>query len=171
MSQFCPRCGAPLETAADPARLCDTCGWFGDWQEVLRTPPESDVFNPVMAAAQALELFREVCRGELIAEQLYDAGTATEGELYKVHAARRQASHALIEMFVALRNRATKQRLRRNNGFVPWPTDWTDRRHNACNDPCDMLVGPCSCGAWHDTNEKWVRAALSKHDAEIIDGE
>jgi len=23
------------------------------------------------------------------------------------------------------------------------------RRYNACNEPCDMFVGPCICGAWH----------------------
>jgi hypothetical protein len=22
--------------------------------------------------------------------------------------------------------------------------------HNANNDPCDVLEGPCTCGAWHD---------------------
>ena len=21
--------------------------------------------------------------------------------------------------------------------------------HNACNERCDMLIGPCACGAWH----------------------
>lgn len=24
--------------------------------------------------------------------------------------------------------------------------------HNGTHEPCDMLIGPCSCGAWHITD-------------------
>jgi hypothetical protein len=171
MSEFCPRCTAPVETGRDDDRLCEVCGWFGDRQEVLLVPPQNDVFNPVLAAAQTLELYRDVCRKELIAEQIYDAGSATEGDLFKVKIARRHAAHAIVEMFVALRNRVTKQQLKRINGRVPWPSNWTDRHYNATNEPCDFLVGPCSCGAWHQEQEDWVQAMLFKHNAEIIDGD
>ena len=106
MSEFCPRCTAPLETSRDADRLCEVCGWWGDQQEALLVPPKSDVFNPVLAAAQTLELYRDVCRHELIAEQVYDAGDGTEAELQRVHLARRHAAHSIIEMFVALRGRA-----------------------------------------------------------------
>ena len=106
MSEFCPRCNAPLETAQDPARLCEVCGWFGDWMEVLHAPPQSDVVNPVLAAAQTLELYRDVCRQELIGEQMYDAGDGTEAQLQRLHMARRHAAHSIIELFVALRGRA-----------------------------------------------------------------
>jgi len=170
MSEFCPRCTAPLETARDPARLCEVCGWFGDQQEVLLVPPKSDVFNPVLAAAQTLELYRDVCRKELVAEQIYDAGNATEAELQRVHMARRHAANSIIEMFVSLRNRVVKQQLRRINGVVPWPPNWTDRHYNS-GQPCDTLVGPCSCGAWHQEHEDWVQAMLFKHNAEIVDGD
>ena len=34
----------------------------------------------------------------------------------------------------------------------PWPEDWP-RHHNGVSEPCDMLVGPCSCGAWHQPGE------------------
>jgi len=27
-------------------------------------------------------------------------------------------------------------------------------RYNAHSDPCDVLVGPCACGAWH-SKEEW----------------
>ena len=172
MSEFCPRCTAPLETARDPARLCEVCGWFGDQQEALLVPPRGEVFNPVLAAAQTLELYRDVCRKELIAEQIYDAGNATEADLGRVRIARRHAAHSIIEMFVVLRSRVTaKQQLKRINGSVPWHPDWTDRHYNATNEPCDMLIGPCSCGAWHQEHEDWVRAILFKHNAEIIDGD
>jgi len=171
MAEFCPRCTAPLETARDLDRLCEVCGWFGDWQEVLHAPPRSDVVNPVLAAAQTLELYRDVCRQELMAEQMYDAGDGTEAQLHKVHIARRHAAHSIIEMFVALRGRATRQQLNRINGSVPWPSNWTDRHYNGGREPCDTLVGPCSCGAWHTENEDWVQAMLFEHNAEIIDGD
>jgi hypothetical protein len=158
------------------ARLCEICGWFGDCQEVLCRPPKSDVLNPVLAAAQALELFRDVCRKELIAEQVYDAGNATEADIRRVRIARRHAAHALIEMFVTLRTRVAKRPVQRVNGLVPWPEDWTDRHDplRGCpggREPCDMLVGPCSCGAWHLETEAWVQGLLNKHHAEIVDGD
>jgi hypothetical protein len=171
MSEFCPRCTAPLETTRDDDRLCEVCGWFGDRQEALLVPPQNDALNPVLAAAQTLELYRDVCRKELIAEQIYDAGNATEVDLRKVYFARRHAAHSIIGIFVALRNRAVKQQLKRINGRVPWPQNWTDRHYNATNEPCDILVGPCACGAWHQEHEDWVQAMLFKHNAEIIDGD
>lgn len=36
------------------------------------------------------------------------------------------------------------------NNFIPWP-DGLPLAYNGSNEPCDMLVGPCSCGAWHNT--------------------
>jgi hypothetical protein len=171
MSEFCPRCTAPLESSRDADRLCEVCGWFGDQQEALLAPPASDVLNPVLAAAQTLELYRDVCRTELVAEQIYDAGNATEAELQRVRLARRHAVHSIVEMFVTLRNRAmgARQQLLRINGVVPWPADWTDRHYNG-GEQCDTLVGPCSCGAWHRECEDWVQTMLFKHNAEIIDG-
>lgn len=39
-----------------------------------------------------------------------------------------------------------------NNDFVGFPDDWPEY-HNACSDPCDVLQGPCACGAWHKLYE------------------
>ncbi len=110
MSEFCPRCTAPLETSQDSDRLCEVCGWFGDQQETLLMPPQTNVVNPVLAAAQTLELYRDVCRKELVAEQICDAGNATEAKLQRVRLARRHAAHSIIEMFVTLHDRAMQQR-------------------------------------------------------------
>lgn len=33
----------------------------------------------------------------------------------------------------------------------PWPAHWPPYHHR--HEPCDMRVGPCSCGAWHDVGE------------------
>ena len=32
--------------------------------------------------------------------------------------------------------------------LVGYPKD-LPKQYNACSDPCDMLFGPCACGAWH----------------------
>lgn len=41
------------------------------------------------------------------------------------------------------------------NDFMEMPKDWIGQVHNACTDPCDMLNGPCVCGAWHHWDE-WI---------------
>jgi len=38
-----------------------------------------------------------------------------------------------------------------DNGMRPWPADWPAFYHR--NEPCDMLIGPCSCGTWHSEGE------------------
>jgi hypothetical protein len=53
------------------------------------------------------------------------------------------------------------------NGMVPWPEEWHDYHYHACNDPCDMLVGPCACGGWHNEDEEWVQEKLNQHGAMI----
>ncbi len=106
-SEFCPRCGTPVDTSGDETRLCDACGWFGDNTETAQEPPDTGDFNPVLAAVQGLMLFRDVCRQELVAEQVYDAGNATEPDLRKVRTEARNALHSLVELFTALRRSHT----------------------------------------------------------------
>jgi len=168
-AEFCPRCTAPLDASSDPGRLCEVCGLFCDETETLRVPPKPDVINPVLAAAQCLELFRDVCRKELIAEQIYDAGDATERDIRNIRISRRQATDAIIALFTGLHrltHPSAKHILHRIQGVVPWPKEWTDR-HFIETEPCDTLVGPCACGAWHDEFEPWVQAVLQTHNAEI----
>ena len=57
--------------------------------------------------------------------------------------------------------------LYKQNGMVAWPDGWDGQNYNGTNEPCDMLVGPCSCGAWHHEDEYWVRRALEVHNAII----
>jgi hypothetical protein len=54
------------------------------------------------------------------------------------------------------------------NTFVPWPASWTERRYNAGNEPCDMLSGPCACGAWHSLGEDWVQALFRYHQGNAM---
>ncbi len=39
-----------------------------------------------------------------------------------------------------------------NNNFLPFPEHWPPY-HNVSTEPCDMLQGPCVCGAWHQLCE------------------
>ena len=32
---------------------------------------------------------------------------------------------------------------------IGMPEELQGKIFNACSDPCDMLIGPCACGAWH----------------------
>jgi hypothetical protein len=45
----------------------------------------------------------------------------------------------------------------------PWPKDWPPYRQ-ACygspDDNCDMLIGPCACGAWHKVGEFELREGV-----------
>lgn len=159
-----------METDGDESRLCAACGWFGDNSETAKAPPPSDVFNPVLASLQALFLYRDVCRQELVAEQVFDAGNATEADLRKIKVEARNCLHSLVQMFTALRrpHQAPPIVLEKGStGFVPWPDDWTDFHYNARTEPCDTLVGPCACGAWHTEDETWVQEALTRHNAVI----
>ena len=36
--------------------------------------------------------------------------------------------------------------------MVGWP-EWLPKYYNGSNEPCDMLEGPCACGAWHQPGE------------------
>jgi hypothetical protein len=53
------------------------------------------------------------------------------------------------------------------SGLLSWPDDWFDYRYNACNKPCDMLIGPCACGAWHKIKEDWIQKKLHAHNAVV----
>jgi hypothetical protein len=39
------------------------------------------------------------------------------------------------------------------NGFASMPIEHIGKFYNACTDPCDMLSGPCACGAGHGQQE------------------
>jgi hypothetical protein len=164
MNEFCPKCGQPLRPSADPARLCDTCGWFGDYSEVLREQPAAA--QMAAAVGKALDLFRSVCRQELMAEMLIDKHPESAKDMPKVRLAIAQAKQSLIKLFVGIK-KPLQTILKRVNGLVSWPAAWIDYHYNACNEPCDFLVGPCSCGAWHTETEPWVQEALRKHNSTI----
>jgi hypothetical protein len=173
MAEFCPICGTPLDTTGDDSRICEACGWFGEKSETSPKPPPCDTVNPVLATIQALTLYRDVCRSELICEQVYDAGDCTETEMKAIKLAARESMQSLVTMFTALRSQHAPPEIMQKalqlnkNGLLGYPQDWPSR-YNACNEPCDMLIGPCACGAWHTEDEEWVQEALKIHHTIII---
>jgi len=42
-----------------------------------------------------------------------------------------------------------------------WPRNFNK------SSPCDMMQGPCSCGAWHSEEDKWVKENLEKYGKEL----
>ncbi len=52
-------------------------------------------------------------------------------------------------------------------GLIGFPDSWPRRYNGGCNRPCDMISGPCTCGAWHSLSEAWVVAALEINNDEI----
>lgn len=44
-----------------------------------------------------------------------------------------------------------KLQINEESGMAVWPTDWP--RRYLINEPCDMAVGPCACGAWHQLSD------------------
>jgi hypothetical protein len=170
MAEFCPKCGTPLDDSGDECRYCDTCGWFGDNGETAKTPPPSNQFSPVQAVLQALALFRDVCRKELRAEQVFNTGNVSDAKLRAIKMEARSCLHSLVELFTAMRRPHAPPPVvlkTASSNMVPWPAEWTDYHYNASHEPCDMLVGPCSCGAWHHATEEWVRETLARHNTVI----
>ena len=118
-----------------------------------------------VAFLQALELYRDICRKELVIEQAFGQYKVSFEDLERAQVAVKSGRNSLLFLLDALR---PKQKLTPINGLVSWPDDWTDQHHNGCNDACDMLVGPCVCGAWHSADDEWVKELLKKHHAEIV---
>lgn len=44
-------------------------------------------------------------------------------------------------------------------GMVGPPAHWPNQ-YNVCSDPCDMIDGPCACGAWHSPTDEWVQNGI-----------
>ena len=49
------------------------------------------------------------------------------------------------------------------NDFILYPEHWPPYV-NGTGRPCDMLQGPCCCGAWHDLNEWGIESIKKEQD-------
>jgi hypothetical protein len=167
--EFCPRCGNPICVleAEDASRLCAVCAWFGDVSETLPQPPVTS--NSETGARQAIALYRSVCRTEFFCEAACQQEQLPFGVLLRIKAMVSEAEAALLTLFrnaSAIAHAPAAVLKRDENGWVPWPEDWTDYR-KVDDEPCNMLVGPCSCGAWHCESEDWVQEKLRQHNVAI----
>lgn len=54
--------------------------------------------------------------------------------------------------------------------MTPYPEDWPRYYNGTTSTPCDMLEGPCACGATHDLKEWPERMAKSNfEDPRVLD--
>ena len=51
------------------------------------------------------------------------------------------------------------------NGTIKYPEGWS-KNYNASGEPCDMLQGPCCCGATHSVQD-WKVLAEEKPDGPV----
>jgi hypothetical protein len=59
---------------------------------------------------------------------------------------------------------------RRVSGFVDYPWEYHERRVDGTaryRTRCDMIVGPCACGAVHQEDDPWVRDLLTYYEVEF----
>ena len=165
---YCPKCNAEVGTA-DEECLCVICGWFGDRSETM-IGHYYDTFNPLRAAAAILETYREICRKELILEQMYDSGDATGEDIRKIELERRGTVHGMMDMFCKLRAKYETVPIEEIaigiDGTAEWPDAWSDYVRNG-NDggACDTLIGPCICGGTHKEEDQWVIDKMRLHRA------
>lgn len=136
---------------------CQSCGWLGDKTEVLSRAP--DGAEQVASFRAILRAYRDICRDELMLEMLGPGS-------YEVNRSKQLiagAEQEIVNLFLKTTELITRT-LPRINGWVPWPVNWPPR-YNGCNEPCDMLVGPCRCSAWHQEHE--AEELLREHKTEI----
>jgi len=101
-AEFCPKCFYPLDMIVnDDGRLCAVCDWFGDKSEVCKKPPAPNDLE--LAFAQLLVLYRDVCRMELLAEQLAENSTNYDESLKAVRARASHARHSILYFFHVIR--------------------------------------------------------------------
>ena len=48
-----------------------------------------------------------------------------------------------------------------------WPLHYNPP---GATDPCDMIHGPCACGAWHGYHQEWVQWGLTRYGRTPTEG-
>ena len=100
---YCPCCESLIRLDKSTDQMCEVCGWFGDWSELLSAP--TGEFNVVKAVVTALDLYRDLCRKELFVEDHYVRGKVSLSDLRRSILLRQETTHSMIDMFVRLKNR------------------------------------------------------------------
>ena len=102
-TEFCPKCYYPLGLSEDDGRLCEACRWFGDQSEICDIPPASDNFE--LAFIQLLALYRDICRIELLAEQLTEGRADYKTKLRAIRVRVDRARHSILYLFRTAKSR------------------------------------------------------------------
>ncbi len=59
-----------------------------------------------------------------------------------------------------------------SSSWIPWPDDWPAYRQECFSsdtDNCDMLEGPCRCGAWHTPGEFVYEFGVLTRRGEVVE--
>ena len=81
----------------EPDRLCLACGWWGGQCEALKKPPHTgELATSVM---QALDLYRDICRKELLVELACEHGNVERHEMQEVQGAVASCLESLLRIF------------------------------------------------------------------------
>jgi hypothetical protein len=96
-TEFCPKCHYPLDESDDDSRLCVACQWFGDKSEVCKKLPDPTPIE--LAFIQLVTLYRDVCRLELLAEQLAEGHPEHQRKLTYIKMRVSHARHSLLHLF------------------------------------------------------------------------
>ena len=51
----------------------------------------------------------------------------------------------------SIRHTLCERSTKRRSAFIEYPKAWPVHTNGGI--PCDMLVGPCACGSWHNIDE------------------
>ncbi len=76
---------------------------------------------------------------------------------------RKEEGNAFEQLKTQLAEAHTTIRHLRGKAEFDMPDDMRGKHFNACPDPCDMIDGPCACGAWHNAKE-WLGKLNKKLD-------
>jgi len=135
-------CVAPCPAAADEVPIATGADHIGLTPRQVRdrqveADRVEDALRGFVAAAPVSGLIADFSTSDEVENQATTEHAADDNTRHDVAAS--VARHAEIE--------ATP------SGFVPWPADQPPR-YNGSGTPCDMWIGPCSCGATHLKTER-----------------
>jgi len=99
MNEYCPKCGDTLEVSDEFDRLCERCGWFGDTVETASAP----ALDAEESAHDAILLYRDLCRNELILEQAMEQGKLSWDDMAKARVTVADGLKNLLQIFQSRR--------------------------------------------------------------------
>lgn len=159
-SQVCPECKGekveaknPNSKSGSPIGTCSVCKGEGTLEAYLRA--ENKFLRARCDQLQNINKHIESADITLHAEN--DKLKVENDRLKKI--SKDECSVSICDNLHTRAEKAEQQiaelqaeiELLKKDHIVPMPPEFFF--HNACSERCDMLVGPCACGAWHRADD------------------